>query len=114
VTYEQAYEWIEPEREALHRQAVEALIHLAGLYEAGETERSLTVLERARTLDRYAEEVYQRIMTLQARLGRTDAVRRTYRLLETSLEELDVDPSQETQQLLWRLLRSQDRPQTRL
>jgi outer membrane protein OmpA-like peptidoglycan-associated protein/DNA-binding SARP family transcriptional activator len=112
VTYEQAYEWIEPEREALHRQAVEALIHLAGLYEAGEPERSLTVLERARTLDRYAEEVYQRIMTLQARLGRPDAVRRTYRLLETSLEELDVDPSQETQQLLWRLLRSQDRPQT--
>ncbi|GAB3979305.1 hypothetical protein GCM10029978_074330 [Actinoallomurus acanthiterrae] len=110
VTYEQAYEWIEPEREALRRQAVEALIHLAALYEPQEPERSLTVLERARSLDRYAEEIYQRIMTLQARLGRLDAVRRTYRLLETSLEELSVDPSQETQQLLWRLLHPQRRP----
>jgi DNA-binding SARP family transcriptional activator len=111
VTYEQAYEWIEPEREALRRQAVEALIHLAGIYERDEPERSLTVLERARSLDRYTEEIYQRIMTVQARLGRSDAVRRTYRLLEMSLEELGVDPDQETQQLLWRLLHPHGRSQ---
>ncbi|RFS81479.1 hypothetical protein D0T12_31515 [Actinomadura spongiicola] len=104
ASFEQAYEWIEPERETLRRQAVEALIHLAILYERHEPERALTVLERARSLDRYAEEIYQHIMTLQAKLGRSDAVRRTYRLLETSLEDLAVDPSEETQQLLWRLL----------
>jgi DNA-binding SARP family transcriptional activator len=113
TTYEQAYEWIEPEREALRRQAVEALIHLASLYESDEPERSLTALERARSLDHYAEETYQRIMKLQARLGRSDAVRRTYRLLETALEELNVDPSQDTQQLLWRLLHPHNRPQSR-
>jgi outer membrane protein OmpA-like peptidoglycan-associated protein/DNA-binding SARP family transcriptional activator len=112
TTYEQAYEWIEPEREALRRQAVDALIHLAGLYESDEPERSLTVLERARSLDRYAEEIYQRIMKLQARLGRPDAIRRTYRLLESALEELNVDPSQDTQQLLWRLLHPHGRSQT--
>jgi DNA-binding SARP family transcriptional activator len=110
TTYNQAYEWIEPEREALRRQAVEALVHLAGLYESDEPERSLTVLERARSLDHYAEEIYQRIMELQAQLGRSDAVRRTYRLLETALEELGVDPSQDTQQLLWRLLHPRSRP----
>lgn len=109
VTYEQAYEWIEPEREALRRQAVEALIHLANIYESDDPERSLTVFERARSLDRYTEEIYQRVMTLQARLHRPDAVRRTYRLLETSLEELGVDPNRETQQLLWRLLHSHSR-----
>jgi DNA-binding SARP family transcriptional activator len=109
--YEEAYEWIEPEREALRRQAVEALIHLAGLYESDEPEHGLAVLERARSLDHYAEEIYRRIMELQARLGRSDAVRRTYRLLETALEELSVDPSQDTQQLLWRLLHPRSRPQ---
>jgi hypothetical protein len=43
-------------------------------------------------------------MILQARLGRPDAIRRTYRLLETTLEELNVDPTLETQELLSRLL----------
>lgn len=103
---EQSFEWIEPEREALRRQAVEALIRLAEVHEHDEPERGLTALERARTLDRYAEEIYQRIMSLQAGLGRPDAVRRTYRLLETALEELGADPSKETEQLLWRLLHS--------
>jgi DNA-binding SARP family transcriptional activator/outer membrane protein OmpA-like peptidoglycan-associated protein len=112
ATYEAPYEWIEPEREVLRRQAVEALTHLARLYEDRNPERTLTVLERARSLDRYTEEVYQRIMTLQARLGRPDAVRRTYRLLETNLEDLAVDPSTETQQLLSRLLRASQHSQT--
>lgn len=104
ASYEQPYEWIEPEREALHRQAIETLTHLARLREADEPERSMIALERARVLDRYAEEIYQRIMSLQADMGRPDAVRRTYRLLETALEELGVDPSEESQQLLSRLV----------
>lgn len=101
---EQPYEWIEPEREALRRQTVDALVHLAELNEHDDPEHSLDALEHARTIDDYAEEIYQRIMSLQGRLGRKDAVRRTYRLLETALEELGADPSTETQQLLWRLL----------
>lgn len=42
-------------------------------------------------------------MNLQARMGWPDAVRRTYRLLETALEELGGDPSEDSQQLLSRL-----------
>ncbi|TDD29620.1 hypothetical protein E1287_30530 [Actinomadura sp. KC06] len=100
-----SYEWIEPEREALRRQAVEALIHLADLHERNnEPERALAALDRAQNIDRYAEEIYQHIMILQAKLGRLDAVRRTHRLLEANLEDLSIDPSEETQQLLWRLL----------
>jgi DNA-binding SARP family transcriptional activator len=53
----------------------------------------MIALERARALDRYREEIYQRIMSLQARMGRPDAVRRTYRLLETALEELGATPA---------------------
>jgi DNA-binding SARP family transcriptional activator len=110
---EHSYEWIEPEREALRRQAVEVLIHLADLHERdNEPERALAALDRAQKIDRYAEEIYQRIMTLQARLGRPDAVRRTHRLLETNLEDLGVDPSQETQELLWRLLHQRQQSRT--
>jgi DNA-binding SARP family transcriptional activator len=101
---EQGYDWVEPEREALRRQAVDALVHLAGLVEREEPERAIAALERAKNIDRYAEEIYQRTMILQARLGRPDAVRRTHRLLETNLEELSADPSEETKKLLWRLL----------
>lgn len=54
AAYEQAYEWIEPEREALHRQAIETLTHLASLRAHDEPERAVFVLERARTLDRCA------------------------------------------------------------
>jgi DNA-binding SARP family transcriptional activator len=100
---QQPYEWIEPEREALRRLAVEALTQLAALHEQDKPEQALAALERARGLDQYGEEIYQRIMELQARLNRPDAVRRTFRLLETALEELDTDPSEETRQLLWRL-----------
>ena len=64
----------------------------------------MAALEQARAIDRHAEQIYQRIMIVQARLGRTDADRRTYRLLETTLEDLSVDPSQDTQELVSRLL----------
>lgn len=107
---QQPYEWIEPEREALRRLAVEAFTQLAALHERDKPDRALAALERARNLDQYGEEIYQRIMSLQARLGRTDAVRRTFHLLETALEELGADPNEETQQLLWRLLHRRAKP----
>lgn len=46
-------------------------------------------------------------MHLQADLGRPDAVRRTYRLLETRLADLDIEPDDTTNQLLHGLLRDE-------
>jgi DNA-binding SARP family transcriptional activator len=43
-------------------------------------------------------------MEVEARLGRTDAARRTFRQLESRLAELDVDPDQVTMDLADRLL----------
>jgi DNA-binding SARP family transcriptional activator len=107
---EQAYEWIEPEREALRRHAVDAANRLAVMYESSEPEQALAVLERAIEIDPYGEAGYRKLMSLQARLGHADAVRRTYRLLETHLEEIGVDPDEETRQLLWKLTRGRERP----
>lgn len=63
-------------------------------------ERALAALERARALDPDTEEIYVRVIRLQQRLGRPDAARRTARLLRSRLDELGLEPSTETHELL--------------
>lgn len=100
------YEWAETERERLRRQATDALAHLARLLTDTHPDQALAALEHAIHHDPYAEPLYRDVMDLQARLGRLDAVRRTYRLLTNRLADLDTEPSDETHQLHLRLLRS--------
>jgi DNA-binding SARP family transcriptional activator len=100
------YAWAELPREATRRRAVDALAHLAELrHTAGDLEGALAALEQAVADDPVAEELYRRIMRLEAALGRPDAVKRTYRLLAHQLADLDVDPDPETEQLVADLLR---------
>ena len=54
--------------------------------------QALAALEGAISADPVAEELYRRLMRLQGKLGRPDAVRRTYRLLARRLAELDAGP----------------------
>ncbi len=99
------YEWVEAAREDLRRRAVDASARLAELRHAsGDGDGALDALEQAVRHDPYTEELYRRIMRLQADLGRPDAVRRTYRLLETRLTDLDIEPDSLTDQLLADLL----------
>lgn len=99
------YEWAEPAREDLRRRAVDAASRLADLRHAsGDSEGALAAVEVAVGIDPYTEELYRRIMRLQADLGRLDAVRRTYRLLETRLADLDVEPDDATEELRNHLL----------
>jgi DNA-binding SARP family transcriptional activator len=100
------YAWVELPREDLRRQAVDALARLAELCQAaGSLQAAMAALEQAIGVDPVAEELYRRLMRLQAGLGRPDAVQRTYRLLARQLAELDVDPEPETEQLVVELLR---------
>jgi DNA-binding SARP family transcriptional activator len=92
--------WIEEFRETLRRDAVDTLARLAQLSEHEHPEQALAFLERAISIDRYQEPLYRRIMRIQADLGRPDAARRTYQLLESRLTELDVEPDETTAQLL--------------
>jgi DNA-binding SARP family transcriptional activator len=100
------YAWVEVPREDLRRRAVDALARLAELrHAAGDLEGALAALEQAIAADPLAEELYRRVMRLEADLGRPDAVKRTYRLLARRLADLDVDPDPETEQLVAELLR---------
>jgi DNA-binding SARP family transcriptional activator len=84
--------WVAPVREDLHRRALDVHLRLAELEaELGNPTGAETVLEAATEFDRYAEEPYRRLMTLQAERGRLDAVTATWRTLERRLAEIDVD-----------------------
>jgi DNA-binding SARP family transcriptional activator len=100
------YEWVEEPREELRRQAADVAGRLGELRErAGDLDGALAALEDGARWDAYNEELYQRIMRLQARMGRPDGVRRTYTRLRDRLAELGVDPDETTERLLRELRR---------
>ena len=94
------YGWAEPLRVDLRRRALDAAVKLADLHEGdGDTRAALGVVEQAVTWDPYAEELYRRLMRLNAAIGRTDELRRVFQRLTTRLDELDVDPDDTTRRL---------------
>jgi DNA-binding SARP family transcriptional activator len=100
------YEWVEEPREELRRQAADVAGRLAELREqTGDLDGALAALEDGARWDAYNEELYQRIMRLQARMSRLDGVRRTYTRLRDRLAELGVDPDDTTERLLQQLRR---------
>jgi DNA-binding SARP family transcriptional activator len=86
------YEWAERYAEPARRRAVDALARLAELQQPAGAEQALTTLETALAHDPYNEALYQKIMHLQAGLGRPDAARRTLALLQARLAELGLSP----------------------
>ncbi|GAA1834862.1 BTAD domain-containing putative transcriptional regulator [Actinomadura chokoriensis] len=94
------HEWANAHREYLRRAVVDALSYFVQLTQETQPERALAALERAITHDPYSEPVYRNVMRLQARLDRPDAVRRTYQLLASRLDEIDAEPHEDTHQLM--------------
>lgn len=82
------YEWAEPYAEAARRSVLDAWTRTAELLQ--DTDQALAALESAAAYDPHNEDTYLRIMSLQAGAGRADAARRTYQLLLTRLQELDL------------------------
>ena len=100
--------WVEPPREDLHRRAVDAHLRLAEFHERlGDLHAAQATLERVVDLDHYAEEPYRRLMALQSRQGRDEAVRTTWQLLQRRLLDLDLD-ADPTSLRLYRSLTERD------
>ncbi|MFG1667636.1 BTAD domain-containing putative transcriptional regulator [Streptomyces sp. Y7] len=89
-------EWIEAPREAIRRDVMDAVSALVRLLREREPGQALSLLERVRTFDPFNEAIYRDIARFQAHLGHHDAVARTFKLLETTLAEIDEEPSPET------------------
>ncbi|GAB3973350.1 BTAD domain-containing putative transcriptional regulator [Plantactinospora veratri] len=92
------YEWAEPHREAIRRQALDAHLALAEALR-DQPEEALAVLNTAIEHDPYAEQLYQAAMRRHADLDDTDAIATRLAKLTRRLEELDTEPTDETREL---------------
>ncbi len=89
-------QWIEPFRESVRRDVLDAVGALIRADGDIAPETALVLLERARKFDQYNEGVYRDIIRMQARLGQYAAIPRTVALLTTTLAEIDQQVSAET------------------
>ncbi|RSM65140.1 hypothetical protein DMB66_17750 [Actinoplanes sp. ATCC 53533] len=92
------YEWAEPYREAVRRQALDAHLALADALR-DQPEQALAVLDTAIGHDPYAEQAYQAAMRCHADLDDSDAITARLTQLTHRLEELDTEPTDETREL---------------
>jgi DNA-binding SARP family transcriptional activator len=88
------YEWAEPYREAIRRQALDAHLDLADAL-TDPTER-VHVLDTAITHSPYSEEVYRQAMRARAELGDADAIRALRRAVGRAMAAIDAEASNET------------------
>lgn len=98
-------EWIEAPREAIRRDALDAVAALARALIEAEPQKTLDLLETARAFDPHNELLYRDIMRLQHRLGHLDAIPRTLSLLSTRLAEIEETPTAQALELAARLQR---------
>ncbi|MGQ5263322.1 BTAD domain-containing putative transcriptional regulator [Micromonospora sp. ZYX-F-536] len=89
------YEWLEPYREAIRQDALDAAVALAEEL-AGQPTEQLAVLDAAISQHPYAEQLYQAAMRARAHLGHLDAVRALRRTLTRRLAEIDAEPTDDT------------------
>jgi DNA-binding SARP family transcriptional activator len=97
--------WAEVPRDDLRRRAVDVLVSLAATrLVAGDVKGALQALQRAVEADPLAEQLYRRIMRLQAKASRPDEVEATFRALQARLGEIGLEPSPESEKLRQELL----------
>jgi two-component SAPR family response regulator len=98
-------EWIVPERERLGREYTDALDELAYLYlNTNQLESSLAACQLALKQDRFRESIYQIEMRNYAALGNRSAVVSRYQACREAMIELNIQPSEETEQLYRELI----------
>jgi two-component SAPR family response regulator len=93
------YEWAEPYREAVRRQALDAHAALADALRDRPAE-ALAVLDAAIVHDPYAEHLYRAAMRLHADLGDADGIAARLAQLTRRLAEIDAEPADETRDLV--------------
>ena len=100
--------WAAEEREQLSAMFLEAADRLCDLYiQNGKYTEAIELCQRVLAKDNCWERAYRHLMTAYNYLGDRGQLARTYqRCLQTLKDELDVSPSQETQELYKKLIRS--------
>ncbi|MFC4148055.1 BTAD domain-containing putative transcriptional regulator [Micromonospora mangrovi] len=97
------YEWIEPYREAVRQEAIDAHLALADTL-TDDPAQQLAVLDAAIAHHPHHEPLYQQAMRARAELGHLDAIRTLRRQLTRALAEIDAEPRDDTLALADRLI----------
>ncbi|MCW3820370.1 LysM peptidoglycan-binding domain-containing protein [Micromonospora sp. DR5-3] len=97
------YEWVEPYRQAIRQEALDASLALADAL-TGQPAQQLAVLDAAITHNPHHEALYQAAMRVRAELGDVGGIRSLRRALTRRLGEIDAEPSDETLALADRLI----------
>jgi DNA-binding SARP family transcriptional activator/predicted ATPase len=102
-------DWLQVQRESLHRRALALLEQLANGYESSEDyDKALQFALRHVTLEPWDEGAHRKVMRLHALSGRDSAALGQYEACHDQLKkELGVLPSQETQHLAERIRRGE-------
>ncbi|MFF4810954.1 BTAD domain-containing putative transcriptional regulator [Micromonospora chersina] len=97
------YEWIEPYREAVRQEALDAHLALTDTL-AGQPGQQLAVLDAAITHNPHHEALYQASMRARADLGDVEGIRMLRRTLARRLNDIDAEPNDDTLALADRLI----------
>lgn len=97
--------WATDYATTIRHQILSAFARIAEIVETDHPDQALDALEQAVEHDPINEELYQRVMRIQGRLGRLDAVRRTLHILENRLADLaEAEVSEATRRVAARQL----------
>ena len=101
-------EWIQLEREKLHRRYFEMMVSMSrAAFEQEEFTLAAEIAQKAIKIDPTQEEVYRVAMRAQAARGNRGEIARLYKQCEkTLLQELDVPPSEKTKKTYQSLMRT--------
>ncbi|MGI8983567.1 MAG: BTAD domain-containing putative transcriptional regulator [Acidimicrobiales bacterium] len=92
--------WAETPRDDLRQRVLDVQVWLGDIrWASGDARGSWQALQRAVEVDPYAEQIYRRIMRLQSKLGRPDDATATFRRLQARLEEVELEPTPESEKL---------------
>ncbi len=98
--------WAESTRVQLHRSVLDAMVRLAEIdTQAGEHPAAVGWLQRAVELDPHAEQIYRRLIAAHVASGAAAAARVTYGQLVDRLADVDLEPDDETVELITRVTR---------
>ncbi|MFG1888110.1 BTAD domain-containing putative transcriptional regulator [Micromonospora sp. NPDC049051] len=97
------YEWVEPYREAVRQEALDAYLALTDAL-IGQPAQQLRVLDAAIAHNPHHEPLYQAAMRARAQLGDINGIRALRRTVTRRLAEIDAEPSDDTLALADRLV----------
>ncbi|MCX4387293.1 LysM peptidoglycan-binding domain-containing protein [Micromonospora peucetia] len=97
------YEWVEPYREAVRQEALDAHLALTDTL-TGQPAQQLRVLDAAIAHNPHHEPLYQAAMRARAQLGDINGIRALRRTVTRRLAEIDAEPSDGTLTLADRLV----------